>query len=178
MRITDQQDRVVADGAKGEIQMRSWWQMSGYHNQPDATEKATTADGWIRTGDLGWIDERGCLHFAGRIKEMMKIGGENVSAEEVENILIQLPAVKQVAAFGVADERLVEVVAVAVELREGHAATAEEIIDHCKIRMANFRVPRHVRFVTEWPMTGSGKIQKRLLKEAFNINPDHHEKTQ
>ena len=178
MRITDQQDRVVADGAKGEIQMRSWWQMSGYHNQPDATEKATTADGWIRTGDLGWIDERGCLHFAGRIKEMMKIGGENVSAEEVENILIQLPAVKQVAAFGVADERLVEVVAVAVELREGHAATAEEIIDHCKIRMANFRVPRHVRFVTEWPMTGSGKIQKRLLKEAFTINPDHHEKTQ
>ncbi|MDQ2735896.1 MAG: fatty acid--CoA ligase family protein [Pseudomonadota bacterium] len=167
MRIADENDRPRPNGAHGEIQMRSWWQMSSYLNQPEATESAVTPDGWIRTGDLGWIDDRGCLHFAGRIKEMMKIGGENVSAEEVENLLMQLPAVKQVAAFGVPDERLVEVVAVAVELRAGTQATAEEIITYCKARLANFRVPRHVRFVTEWPMTGSGKIQKRLLKEAF-----------
>jgi fatty-acyl-CoA synthase/long-chain acyl-CoA synthetase len=147
--------------------------MLGYLDQPEATAKATSADGWIKTGDLGWIDADGCLHFAGRIKEMMKIGGENVSAEEVENVLMQLPAVKQVAAFGVPDDRLVEVVAVAIELREGHRASADQVIDHCKSRMANFRVPRHVRFVTEWPMTGSGKIQKRLLKEAFNpTNPE------
>lgn len=170
LRIADESDRPVADGAQGEIQMRSWWQMLGYLDQPEATAKATTADGWIKTGDLGWIDPRGCLHFAGRIKEMMKIGGENVSAEEVENILMQLPAVKQVAAFGVPDDRLVEVVAVAIELREGHSASAAEIIDYCKARTANFRVPRHVRFVSEWPLTGSGKIQKRLLKEAFDTN--------
>ena len=173
MRIADESDQPLPAGQHGEIQMRSWWQMIGYLDQPDATAKAVSADGWIKTGDLGWIDERGCLHFAGRIKEMMKIGGENVSAEEVENILMQLPAVKQVAAFGVPDDRLVEVVAVAIELREGHCASAEQIIEHCKSRTANFRVPRHVRFVTEWPMTGSGKIQKRLLKEAFNpSNPD------
>lgn len=178
LRIADESNRPVPDGQQGEIQMRSWWQMSGYLHQPEATAAATTADGWIKTGDIGWIDQRGCLHFAGRIKEMMKVGGENVSAEEVENILMQLPAVKQAAAFGVPDRRLVEVVAVAVELREGHTATAADIIDHCRSRTANFRVPRHVRFVTEWPMTGSGKIQKRLLKEAFQADSSTTENMQ
>lgn len=170
LRIADEADCPLAAGKHGEIQMRSWWQMLGYLHQPEATKAATTADGWIKTGDLGWLDDRGCLHFAGRIKEMMKVGGENVSAEEVENILLQMPAVKQVAAFGVADDRMVEVVAVAIELRDGHAASEADIIEFCKTRMANFRVPRHVRFVTEWPMTGTGKIQKRLLKEAFEAD--------
>lgn len=154
-------------GEQGEIVMRGWWKMNGYLKQPEQTAKAIDGDGWVHTGDRGFVDEAGCLHFVGRYKDMLKVGGENVSAEEVEGFLLSHPAIKQVAIIGAPDPRLDEVPMAIVELREGAALTAEELVGYCSSRMANFRVPRHVRFVTDWPMTGSGKIMKPKLREIF-----------
>jgi fatty-acyl-CoA synthase/long-chain acyl-CoA synthetase len=151
----------------GAILMRGWRQMNAYLNQPEQTAKTIDAEGWVHTGDRGFIDRGGCLHFVGRYKDMLKVGGENVSAEEVEGMLLTHPAVKQAAVIGAPDPRLDEVPMAIVELAEGAAASADEIIAYCASRMAGFRVPRHVRFVREWPLTGSGKIQKPKLREVY-----------
>ncbi|AOH82867.1 long-chain fatty acid--CoA ligase [Sphingomonas panacis] len=152
---------------QGEILMRGWWQMNGYLKQPEQTAKALDAEGWSHTGDRGFVDKQGCLHFVGRYKDMLKVGGENVSAEEVEGFLLTHSAIKQVAVIGVPDARLDEVPMAIVELAEGESLSAEDLIAYCASRMANFRVPRHVRFITDWPMTGSGKIMKPKLREEY-----------
>lgn len=158
---------TLPTNVQGEILMRGWWQMNGYLKQPEQTAKAIDVEGWSHTGDRGFVDDAGCLHFVGRYKDMLKVGGENVSAEEVEGFLLTHPAIKQVAVIGAPDPRLDEVPMAVVELVEGAELSAEELIAFCASRMANFRVPRHVRFVTEWPMTGSGKIMKPKLRERY-----------
>jgi fatty-acyl-CoA synthase/long-chain acyl-CoA synthetase len=167
--ICDPKDgRPLPPGETGEIVMRGWHQMIGYFNDPAATAKAVDTEGRVHTGDLGWVDESGYLHFAGRVKDMLKVGGENVSAEEVESFLLTHPDITQVAVIGAPDERLQEVVMAVIETRPGSLLTAEELVGWCKTRLANFRVPRYVRFIDEWPMTGSGKIQKNKLRERFH----------
>lgn len=157
----------LSAGQTGEILLRGWWTMNGYLKQPEATAKTVDADGWVHTGDLGSLDDKGRLIFASRLKDMLKIGGENVSAEEVESILLGHPKVVQAAVIGAPDDRLSEVVMAIVEAREGETVTSEEIVNFCAQRMANFRVPRYVRLIEEWPLTGSGKIQKHKLRETF-----------
>jgi acyl-CoA synthetase (AMP-forming)/AMP-acid ligase II len=157
--------------SSGEIAMRGWCTMNGYLKQPDATAKVIDADGWVHSGDYGMIDSDGYLRFQGRLKNMIRVGGENVSAEEVEAMLLRHPKVKMAAAIPTPDARLDEVVLAVVELRDGEHASENDIIEFCKSRMANFRVPRSVRFITEWPMTGSGKIQKHVLIERFGGHP-------
>jgi fatty-acyl-CoA synthase/long-chain acyl-CoA synthetase len=151
----------------GEIRIKGWWQMNEYLGQPDATAATFDADGWLRTGDRGYLDENGNLYLLGRIKNMLKVGGENVSAEEVEAMIMRHPKVKMAAVLGAPDERLQEVVMAVIELHPDQSATHEEMIEFCATRMATFRVPRHVRFVSELPLTGSGKIQRHVLHQQF-----------
>lgn len=154
-------------GKPGEIMVRGWMQMNGYHKQPEETVKALQPDGWLRMGDIGYLDGDGFLHFVGRLKNMIRVGGENVSAEEVEAVLLAHPKIKVAAVIGVPDNRLQEVVMAIVEPKPGETLESAEVIAFCAAQMANFRVPRHVRFVHEWPLTGSGKIQHSALRERF-----------
>lgn len=171
--IRDPETRAaLPTGVIGEIAMRSWWQMIGYLGQPEETARVVDREGWVHTGDRGFLDEDGRLHFLGRYKDMMKVGGENVSAEEVAEFLMRHPKVAQAAVFGIPDPRLDEVPMAVVELKPGETATEQEIIRHCASAMANFRVPRQVRFTTEWPMTGSGKIQTHELRRIFAVHTD------
>jgi fatty-acyl-CoA synthase len=151
---------------EGEICVRGWNVMKGYYQKPEETAKAIDADGWLHTGDLGTLDEEGCLTFTGRLKNIVRVGGENVSTEEVENFLMGHPKVKYAEVIGVPDAKLDEVVMAFIELREREACSEKEIIDFCKGRIANFKIPRYVRFVHEFPMTASGKVKKYELRES------------
>jgi len=161
-------NQAVPDGEAGEICFRGWGVMKGYYDDPERTAEALEPDGWFHTGDLGLIGEDGNLRIRGRIKEMIRVGGENVAAAEVEGYLLRHPAVKQVVAVGKPDARLAEVVVTYVELKDGVAASDSELIDFCRSGLASFKVPREVRFVSDWPMSGTGKIQRFLLKEEAN----------
>jgi fatty-acyl-CoA synthase len=169
IRIADSDTGVERPaGQSGEIQIRGWNVMKGYYNMPEQTAKAVAPDGWLHTGDLGIMDEGGRVAFAGRLKEMLRVGGENVSPVEVEDVMHQHPAIKQSQVIGVPDPRLIEVVAAYVILKDGVAARPDEIMAWCKERMANFKVPRYVRIVDGFDhigMTASSKVQKTKLRE-------------
>lgn len=152
-------------GEKGEIIARGPNMLAGYYNAPDKTAEAIR-DGWLWTGDLGSLDEHGHIMFHGRTKDMLKVGGENVAAAEIEAVLQDHPAVKLAQIVGKPDERYVEVPAAFIELQDGKQASEQELIDHCKGKLASFKIPRLVRFVTEWPMSTS-KIQKFKLRDSL-----------
>lgn len=156
---------TVPPSEKGEICVRGWNLMQGYYKKPEETAKAVDSEGWLHTGDLGFIDEKGFIFFMGRIKNVVRSGGENISPEEVENFIFRHPKVKHVEVIGLPDEKWGQKVVACIELKDGMEATPEEIIGFCKERMANFKVPKEVRFITDWPMTGSGKVQKFKLVE-------------
>jgi len=155
-------------GQPGEVCFRGWCITKGYFDDPEKTAEALDNQGWFRSGDLGVIGEDGYLRLVGRIKEMIRVGGENVAAAEIESVLLKHDAVKQAIAIGMADARLAEVVAVFVELKSGQRASEAEIIGFCREHLASFKVPRRVKFITEWPMTGAGKIQRYILKESLS----------
>ena len=151
---------------EGEIQVRGWSVMRGYCNNAEATAKAFTADGWLRTGDLGSLTADGRLRMTGRLKDVFRVGGENVAPAEVEEVLLAHPAVETAQVIGVPDARLGEVPCAYVTLKS--AATEKELIDWCKARCANFRVPRYLKIVDDFEsigMTASGKVQKTKLRE-------------
>ena len=152
-------------GVQGEIVARGPNMLAGYYNAPDKTAE-TLRDGWMHTGDIGSVDSTGTLMFHGRTKDMLKVGGENVAAAEIEALLQSHPAVKLAQVVGLPDARYVEVPAAFVELAEGAAATEAELIAHCRGKLAAFKTPRHVRMVGKWPMSTS-KIQKYRLREAL-----------
>ena len=154
-------------GEPGEVCFRGWCITKGYFDDPQKTAEALDGDGWFRTGDVGVIGSDGCLKLVGRIKDMIRVGGENVAAADVESVLLKHDAVKQAVAVGMADPRLAEVVAVFIELKTGKQATEKEIVDFCRQHLASFKVPRRVKFIQEWPMTGAGKIQRYVLKESL-----------
>jgi fatty-acyl-CoA synthase len=154
-------------GTPGEIQVRGWSVMKGYLNDPENSAKAFTPDGFLRTGDLGTIDAEGRLRMVGRIKDVIRVGGENVAPAEVEEVLSAHPAVALAQVVGVPDPRLVEVVAAFVQLRKGAVATEAELLAWLKPQLANFRMPRHMRIVPDFEaigMTASGKVQKVKLR--------------
>jgi fatty-acyl-CoA synthase len=150
---------------RGEICVRGWSVMKGYYNKPEETRAAIDPEGWLHTGDQGLVDEDGYLVWCGRLKDMLRVGGENVSALEVENFLCSHPHVRAAAVVGVPDERLGEVGLAFIQLKSGAQATEEEIIAYCRERIAVFKVPGYVRFVEQFEMTGSGKIQKFRMRE-------------
>jgi fatty-acyl-CoA synthase len=160
----------------GEIQVRGWSVMKGYYNNLEQTAKAFTADGWLRTGDLGTLTADGRLRMVGRLKDVFRVGGENVAPAEVEEVLLAHPSVQTAQVVGVPDTRLGEVPCAYVSLKDGLSATEAELIAWVKARSANFRVPRYLRIVKSFDaigMTASGKVQKGKLREhalrEFNL---------
>jgi fatty-acyl-CoA synthase len=153
----------AAVGERGEILVRGYSVLEGYHKDPDKTAQAIDPDGWFHTGDIGSLDEHGTIMFHGRYKDMLKVGGENVAAAEIEALLGRHPAVKLAQVVGIPDLKYAEVPAALVELHEGTVATEEDLIIFCKGEVAAFKVPRVVRFVSAWPMSSS-KIQKFRLR--------------
>jgi fatty-acyl-CoA synthase len=153
---------------EGEIQVRGWNVMKGYCNNPEANARAFTADGWLRTGDLGEIAPDGRLRMVGRLKDVFRVGGENVAPAEVEEVLLAHPAVEIAQVVGVPDARLGEVACAYVTLKANHSVAEDELIQWTKARCANFRVPRYLRIVPDFEaigMTASGKVQKTKLRE-------------
>ena len=153
---------------ENEIQLRGWSVMRGYCNNPEATAKAFTEDGWLRTGDLGELTADGRLRMVGRLKDVFRVGGENVAPAEVEEVLLAHPAIETAQVIGVPDERLGEVPCAYVSLRAGQKATEEELVAWTRSRCANFRVPRYLKIVQDFEaigMTASGKVQKAKLRE-------------
>jgi fatty-acyl-CoA synthase len=168
-----QTGKELPPGSTGEILVRGWSVMKGYYKMPEQTAQAIGADGWLHTGDFGVMDEDGRLRFASRIKDVFRVGGENVAPAEVEDVLHRHPKVKQAQVVGVPDARLMEVPAAYVILRDGERATPDEIIEWSRARMANFRVPRYVRIVETFDdigMTGSNKVQKNKLRAQALID--------
>ena len=149
----------------GEIVLKSYNLMHGYYKKPEETAKAYNAEGWFLTGDMGYLRADGYLRFLGRYKEMLKIGGENVDPMEVEAYLQDHPDVAQAAVIGYPDERLTEVAVAFVAPRPGRNPSEEDILSHCRGQIASFKIPRHVLFISELPMTSTGKIRKVELSQ-------------
>ncbi len=164
LRIADAEGRALPAGEDGEIQLRGPNTMLGYLDDPEATAAAIDPDGWLRTGDVGHIDERGYLTITDRLKDMFTVGGFNVYPAEIENELARLEEVVAGAVVGVPDERLGEVGAAYLIAKPGHALTEEGVIAHCRARLANYKVPRRVVFVDELPRNAAGKVLKHELR--------------
>jgi len=157
--------KEIGQGQQGEFCARGPMIMKGYYKMPEETKKAIDEEGWFHTGDLLVKLEDGNYKVTGRVKEMYIVGGENVYPAEVENFLSTHPKIKQAYVTGVPDQRLGEVGMCFVELKNGEMAAGEEIIQYCKGAIANYKIPRYVKFMEEFPMTASGKIQKFKLRE-------------
>ena len=167
LRIADPlTDEPLPPGRQGEIQLRGPILFDGYYKDPEKTAATFLEGGWMRTGDLGSRDAGGRARYHGRIKDIIRVGGENLSPAEIEAHLMTHPAVLIAQALGIPDERLDEVPVAFVELRAGATATEEELIAHCQGAIARFKVPRHIRFVTEWPMSAT-KVQKFRLRRSW-----------
>ncbi len=160
-------NQPMPTGVAGEIQVKGWSVMRGYLNDPANSAKAFTPDGFLRTGDLGTLAADGRLRMVGRIKDVIRVGGENVAPAEVEEVLSTHPAIALAQIVGVPDARLGEVCAAFVQLRKGESVTAEALLAWLKPQVANFRMPRHLRIVPDFEaigMTASGKVQKVKLR--------------
>jgi fatty-acyl-CoA synthase len=156
----------LATSESGEVLVQSNTVLAGYWNNPDATAEALEG-GWFHTGDGGSIDDGGYLTISDRKKDVIITGGENVSSIEVEDAVFSHPAVAEVAVIGVPDEKWGELVTALVVVAEGQQVTAEEIVAHCRGRIAGYKIPKRVEFRDELARTATGKIQKFKLREAF-----------
>jgi len=156
---------TLPTGEQGEVCARGYMVMKGYDDEPEATARAIDREGWLHTGDIGVMNENGYIHLTGRAKDMIIRGGENVYPREVEEFLYAHPKVAEVQVVGIPDARLGEVVVAWIRLKASNSATAEEIRDFCEGQIAYFKIPQHVRFVDEFPMTVTGKIQKFRIRE-------------
>lgn len=171
VRIVDPETGLIcADGSAGEIQFRGGGAFKAYYRDPEATAATIVDGGWVRTGDRGMINEDGYLVYMGRLKDMLKVGGENVAAAEIEAFLQGLPDVRLAQVIGMPDDRLGEVPIAFIEMI-GDARTDEAtVIAACQGQLAKWKVPRAVRFVTEWPMSAT-KVQKYKLAELVGTRP-------
>ncbi len=166
VRIVDDDDREVPVGDVGEIIVSGPNVFRGYFNNPDATSQGLR-DGWLHTGDLGRFDDDRALYFVDRKKDMIKSGGQNVYAAEVEEVLTQHSDVMQAAIIGLPDEKWSEVVTAIVVLRPGSATGQRELIEHCRARMASYKKPQRMIFVEELPTLATGKVDKVTLRRIY-----------
>jgi fatty-acyl-CoA synthase len=158
--------RTVPCGEIGEICFRGYHIMRSYYGNSEATAKTIDAAGWLASGDLGTMDVDGYVAITGRLKEMIIRGGENIYPREIEDYLFTHEKISQVAVFGIPDEKYGEEVVAWVELHPGQAMTEDEAREFCKKGLAHFKVPKYIHFVTEFPMTVTGKVQKFRMREA------------
>jgi fatty-acyl-CoA synthase len=158
--------RTLPRGETGEFCTRGYSVMLGYWQEPAKTAEAIDTAGWMHTGDLATMDDAGYLNIVGRTKDMVIRGGENIYPREIEEFLYGHPAIADVQVVGVPDARFGEELCAWIRLREGAALTADEVRDYCRGKLAHYKVPRYVRFVDEFPMTITGKIQKYKMRDA------------
>jgi len=164
--VVDAQDRPLPVGEMGEVVTRSDLVMKGYWRDEPATQKSLR-NGWLHTGDIGYLDDRGYLFLMDRANDMLISGGENVYPREIEEVLVRHPAVREVAVIGIPDEEWGEAVKAVVSTVEGAAVTERELIDFCKDHIASYKKPRSIDFVDELPRNNYGKIVKRELREKY-----------
>ncbi|MBN2297073.1 MAG: AMP-binding protein, partial [Deltaproteobacteria bacterium] len=143
--------------------------MKGYYKMPEDTAKAVDKDGWLHTGDLGTLDENGNFKVTGRIKEMIIRGGENIYPREIEEFLHKNSKISDVYVVGVPDKKYGEQLLAMVILNQGEKASAEELVEYCKDKIARHKIPRYWEFVKEVPMTASGKVQKYKIVEQYSL---------
>ncbi len=156
---------TLPPGKQGELCTRGYLVMKGYYKMPDETAKAIDADKWLHTGDLAIMDENGYCKITGRIKNMIIRGGENIYPREIEEFLYTHPKISDVQVYGVPDRKYGEQVMAAVILKKGMEMTEDEVRDFCRGKIANYKIPKYVKFVDSYPMTASGKIQKFKMRD-------------
>jgi fatty-acyl-CoA synthase len=156
---------ILPPGKQGELCTRGYLVMKGYYKMPEETAKVIDNDGWLHTGDLAVMDENGYCKITGRIKNMIIRGGENIYPREIEEFLYTHPKISDVQVYGVPDRKYGEQVMAAVKVKPGIEMTEDEVREFCRGRIANYKVPKYVKFVDSFPMTASGKIQKFKLRE-------------
>jgi fatty-acyl-CoA synthase len=166
VKIVDENDQIVALNEPGELCVRGYNVMLGYWGDGDQGR-------WMHTGDIATMDEAGYVRIVGRSKDMLIRGGENVYPREIEDFLYTNPKIDQVEVVGVPDEKFGEEIAACIRLHEGEQATVEEIRNFCRGKLAHFKIPRYVRFVDEFPMTVTGKVQKFILREQLTRELEH-----
>ena len=167
VKIVDEAGRIVPRGVPGELCTRGYSVMLGYWDDAERTDEALDRSGWMHTGDLATLDADGYCNIVGRIKDMVIRGGENIYPREIEEYLYRHPAIQDVQVFGVPDQRFGEELCAWIKLRAGQAATPDEIKAFCKDQIAHYKVPRYIKFVDEFPMTVTGKMQKFIMRETM-----------
>jgi acyl-CoA synthetase (AMP-forming)/AMP-acid ligase II len=170
LRIAGPEGQILPPGDVGEIQIRGPYIMSGYYRMPEATQEAFTPDGFLRTGDLGFVRADGNLVFTGRLKEMFKSGGYNVFPLEVEQIICTHPAVEMAVVVPVPHEKFQEVGHADIKLRDGAALQAEDLKQFLRERIANYKIPKSFRFLNDLPLLANGKIDRRALKDRASAS--------
>ena len=169
VKIVDEHDRVVPRGIPGELLTRGYSVMRGYWNDDERTSEAIDAVGWMHTGDLAVLDEEGYCEIVGRLKDMIIRGGENIYPREVEEFLYRHPKIQDAQVFGVSNAKYGEEVCAWIRLKEGEASTPEEIRSFCKGQISHYKIPRYVKFVVEYPMTVTGKVQKFIMRKQMEM---------
>ncbi|MGE0257336.1 MAG: AMP-binding protein [Alphaproteobacteria bacterium] len=167
VKIVDPEGRVVPRGEPGEFCTRGYLVMLGYWGDPERTAEAIDRGGWMHTGDLATMDADGYCNIVGRIKDMVIRGGENVYPREIEDFLYRHPKIQDVSVFGVPDERYGEEICAWIKPRADEHLTAEEVRAFCEGQIAHYKIPRHIRFVDEFPLTVTGKVQKFIMRERM-----------
>ena len=167
VKIVDGDGRIVPVGQSGELCTRGYCVMRGYWEDEARTREAIDASGWMHTGDLATIDAEGYCNIVGRVKDMLIRGGENVYPREIEEFLLRHAKVQEVQVFGVPDARYGEEICAWIVLKAGQSASVEEIAAFCQGQIAHYKVPRHIRFVPEFPLTATAKPQKFVMREAM-----------
>ena len=167
VKIVDDEGRVVARGEKGELCTRGYSVMLGYWNDEEKTSESIDAGGWMHTGDLATMDDEGYVNIVGRVKDMIIRGGENVYPREIEEYLFRHPKIQEAAVFGVPDEKYGEQVATWITVRDGENLSEDEVRSYCKEQIAHYKVPAYIKFVNEFPMTVTGKIQKFVMRDEM-----------
>jgi len=165
--VVTPEGEVGKPGEVGEVQIRARGVMKGYWNRAEATREAIDPEGWFKSGDAGYFDDEGYLYIYDRVKDMIVSGGENVYPAEVENALFSHPAIADAAVIGVPDERWGEAVKGIVVLKPGAAATAEELIAHCRTRIAAYKAPKSIDVIDALPRNPSGKVLRRELRKPY-----------
>ncbi len=160
-------------GTIGEICCRGYNVMKGYYKMPEATAQAVDKDGWLRSGDLGVMDEDGYITITGRHKDMIIRGGENIYPREVEEFIFKMDGIQDVQVVGVPSAKFGEQVGAFVVRKEGYDFTEEDVRDFCRGKISNYKVPKYVAFIDKYPLTASGKVQKyKLRDQAAALWPD------
>jgi fatty-acyl-CoA synthase len=167
VKVVDAEGRIVARGTPGELLTRGYSVMLGYWNDPERTAEAIDAAGWMHTGDMATIDVEGYCNIVGRIKDMIIRGGENIYPREVEEYLFRHPKVQDVQVVGLPDRKYGEELCAWIVLREGQKATEDDIRNFCNGQIAHYKIPKYIRFVDEFPMTVTGKVQKYLIRQKM-----------